>query len=716
MAQSPKLNLLRNIGIIAHIDAGKTTLSERILFYSQKIHRMGEVHDGTATMDFMPEEQERGITIVSACTTCEWDGHTVNLIDTPGHVDFTIEVERSLRVLDGAVGVFCAVGGVEPQSETVWRQSEKFSVPKLAFINKIDRLGADFEAVLTSMQEQLGVTVVPLTVPIGQGEDYEALIDLVHMQRLDFDEESHGEDFEITSLTDEDGDLHIEAQEADVDLAATWHERMLETLAENDEIFVDLYLGGEKFTVADVQAAIRRATLARKIIPVFVGSALRNAGVQPLLDGVLAYLPSPLDAEPVHAVLGMPSQTSAGEQTEIIESFDGEDSNTVVISPDSDAPFAGLVFKVIMDGGRKLSLVRIYAGTLSEGDSCLNVTRNVTERISRLYRMDADRRETVDKAYAGDIVAVIGLREAGTGDTLSAPERPLLFENIAAYRPVISMAVEPRNAEESDKLDEVLHRFSLEDPTISVEQDEATGQRIVSGMGELHLEIIMERMKREYNLAPRIGNPQVVYQEAISQEAEGFGEFDRELGDQAHYGHVALRMTPRARDAGNLVTVNLSDETVSQSWPKTALDTWLSAAKQGVLDSLQSGLLRGYPVQDVHVEITALQRRDGSSSPAGYHMAAVAAVKSVMEQAGPVLLEPLMFVEITAPENHIGASIGQLGSRGGRVENMLDKGGMKVVQALAPLSGLFGFSTALRSATQGRAGLIMRFERFDRME
>lgn len=710
MTQSSKLSLLRNIGIIAHIDAGKTTLSERVLFYSQKIHRMGEVHDGTATMDFMPEEQERGITIVSACTTCEWDGHTVNLIDTPGHVDFTIEVERSLRVLDGAVGVFCAVGGVEPQSETVWRQSEKFSVPKLAFINKIDRLGADFEAVLTAMQEQLGVTTLPITVPIGQGEDYEALIDLVHMQRLDFDEESQGEDVEVTPLTDEDGDPHADAQEADVDLAATWHERMLETLAENDEIFVDLYLGGEQFTTADVQAAIRRATLARKIVPVFVGSALRNAGVQPLLDGVIAYLPSPLDAEPVHAVLSMPSQNA-----EVNENTVSDDTNThtVVINPDSNEPFAGLVFKVIMDGGRKMSLVRLYSGTLSEGDTCLNVTRGVSERISRLYRMDADRREKVDKAYAGDIVAVIGLREAGTGDSITSPEKPLLFENIAGYRPVISMAVEPRNAEEGDKLDEVLHRFCLEDPTLSVEQDEATGQRIVSGMGELHLEIIMERMKREYTIAPRVGNPQVVYQEAISQEAEGFGEFDRELGDQAHYGYVALRMEPRPRDSGNLVTVNLGEtETSAKAWP----DAWITAAKQGVLDSLQSGLLRGYPVQDVHVEITALQRRDNSGTVAGYHMAAVAAVKSVMAEAGPILLEPLMFVEITAPENHIGASIGQLGSRGGRVENMLDKGGMKVVQALAPLGGLFGFSTALRSATQGRAGLIMRFERFDRME
>lgn len=672
------LALLRNIGIIAHIDAGKTTLTERILFYTQKIHRMGEVHDGTATMDFMPEEQERGITITSACTTCAWGPYTINIIDTPGHVDFTIEVERSLRVLDGAIGVFCAVGGVEPQSETVWRQSEKFAVPKLAFINKLDRMGADFEAVLEAMKSRLGVLPLPLIIPIGQGEDFEGIIDLITMKRFEFDDATQGREVRMHPV---EGD--------DAVFAAVWRERLLETLAENDDVIVDRYLAGEELTPDEIRAAIRRATLARKLVPVFAGSALHNAGVQPLLDGVCDYLPSPLDAEPA-------------------KGLDRVEGRRVTVASDVNAPFSGLVFKVVMEGSRKLALVRIYSGKLTEGDSCRNVTREVTERVSKLFRLHAGRREQIEEAQAGDIVGVMGLRAARTGDTLTSPERLVLFENIAAYRPVISLAMEPRNTEEGEKLDEVIERLCLEDPTLAVEQDESTGQRILSGMGELHLEVVLERIRREYGLAPRVGNPQVVYQEAVTQPAEGTGEFDRELGDQLHYGFVALRVSPRRRDEGNRVRFGMSLE----GWPAA----WTDAVAQGVVDSLQSGEVRGYPVQDVDVEVLELRRRDGSSSPAGYHMAAVAAVKAALPKAGPVLLEPIMSVEISVPEAHVGSCIGLLGARGGKVGNMFDRGGQKVVQALAPLGGLFGFSTSLRSATQGRAGLIMRFERFDRME
>ena len=466
---------VRNIGVIAHIDAGKTTLSERMLFYTRKIHRMGEVHDGTATMDYLPEEQERGITITSACTTCEWNGTTVNIIDTPGHVDFTIEVERSLRVLDGAVGVFCAVGGVEPQSETVWRQSEHFGVPKLAFVNKMDRIGADFSAVLKSMQTRLGANPLPVVIPVGAAETFQGVIDLVTLERLDFDESDQGQTWTRSPLT-----------EADAELAAPWREQMLERLAENDDTFLEQYLGGE-YTETDIRSAIRRATLARRVTPVLSGSALKNTGVQPLLDAVIAYLPAPADLPPVTA-------------------HNPEDGTDGTIPCDPALPFTGLVFKVMMDGGRKLALVRLYAGTLKEGDPCRNVTRRADERISRLYRLHADRREQVDAAKAGDIVAVIGLRSARTGDTVGAPGSKLLLESIEAYQPVISLAIEPRNADEGKALDEALDRFSLEDPTLTVAIDEGSGHRIVSGMGELHLDVILERIRREYGIAPRVSS------------------------------------------------------------------------------------------------------------------------------------------------------------------------------------------------------------------
>lgn len=668
------ISKLRNIGVIAHIDAGKTTLTERMLFYTRKIHRMGEVHDGTATMDYLPEEQERGITITSACTTCEWNGHTINIIDTPGHVDFTMEVERSLRVLDGAIGVFCAVGGVEPQSETVWRQSEHFGVPKLAFINKMDRPGADFAAVVDALRTRLNVIPAPLFIPVGAAETFFGIIDLITEEVLTFSSDDQGQSFQRGPLTDE-----LRA------LATPWREQLLETVAENDESFTDAYLGGD-FTESELRAGLRRATLARKITPVLCGSALRNAGVQPLLDAVCACLPSPQDIPPVH-----------------LHAKDSED--TTALPCDPAKPFVGLIFKVLMDGGRKLAFLRLYAGTLKEGDACHNETRSTDERVSRLYRLHADRREQLDAAKAGDIVAVVGLRSAVTGDTFAAPGQHGLLEAIDAYPPVINLALEPRNADEGKTLDEALTRYCMEDPTLAVELDEGSGHRILSGMGELHLEVVQERIRREYGIAPRAGNPQVVKRETPTRRASADAVFERELGKILHHGQVSLTLSPRARNTGN--TVTFADTLPLLPAPLR------QAIAEGVDNALQSGPLTGYPLQDVDVLVTGFQRREGVSTPVGFHMAAGAAMRLALEQASVAVLEPLMFVEMNMPESALGSCISLFGACGGKVDNLFDRAGLKIVQGLAPLSRLFGFSTDLRSATQGRAGLMMRFECFD---
>ncbi len=672
---------LRNIGIIAHIDAGKTTLSERILFYTRKIHRMGEVHDGTATMDFMPEEQERGITIAAAASTCRWKDWTLNLIDTPGHVDFTIEVERSLRVLDGAVGVFCAVGGVEPQSETVWRQSESFGVPKIAFVNKMDRVGANFAAVLDALHERLGANPAPVTVPLGEGPDFYAVADVIAMQKLVFDEDSQGQNMEILPLEDDEKEQ-----------AALWRDRLLETLGENDDEFMELYLE-EHFTEEDVHAALKRATLARRVTPVLAGSALRNAGVQPLLDAVGRYLPSPLDVPAPHGT-----------------TVDGREEKTLDISP--DAPFCGLVFKVLMEGGRKTALVRIYSGRLKDGDVVRNTALGKDERVSRLFRMDADQQEQLAEACSGDIIAVLGLRSARTGDTVAAPGLDILLENLEEVKPVISMALEPRNAEEGKTLDEALARYSAEDPTLGVSQDEGSGDRIISGMGELHLDVVLERMRREYGISPRAGQPQVVARETVRAEAEGHGLFDRELGTVHHIGEVTLTMAPAGRDKGN--TIVLSDALAHPADPKEAVPRALTnEVLQGISDSLLSGPQTGYPVQDVIVTVTAV-RREGATE-AGCRMAAATAVRDAMEKARPTVLEPIMSVEIVAPEEALGASISLFQNCGGKVEELGERGGMRYLSGMAPMRKLFGFSTALRSATQGRASFTLRFRHYDSM-
>lgn len=702
------MDALRNIGIIAHIDAGKTTLSERILFYTEKIHRMGEVHDGNATMDFMPEEQERGITIASSCTTCSWNGATINIIDTPGHVDFIIEVERSLRVLDGAVGVFCAVGGVEPQSETVWRQSEKYGVPKLAFVNKMDRPGANFSAVLESMRSRLGARPAPVTVPLGQGDEFSAVADLVTMRRLEFDESTQGRAMRAVPLAG-----------ADLEYAGPWRDMLLELLADEDEAVMEAYLGGETDSLSPelLDACLRRGCLAGRLVPVFAGSALRNIGVQPLLDGVVKYLPSPEESRPVEGALP-------------------DSDEPVPVRPDPSDPAAALIFKVIMDSGRPLALVRVYAGSIRPGETLRDTTQGIEERPTRIFRLNADRRESLDIALPGDIVALGGLRSPRTGDTLAAKTRPLILENLGAYKPVISLALEPRNAEEGKKLDEALNRYLLEDPTLRLEIDDATGQRLVSGMGELHLEVLNERMRREYGINPRVGQPQVVHQETIQSSAEASATFERELGDVPHHGAVTLRVEPLPRMSGNSIDLSAlmppeasksahggkgaaakREQNAARAAETAYPRAWADAVRQGLESALQSGVVGGFPVQDTRVTVLSLERKE-TSTPVGFHMAAVAALKQALERARPALLEPIMDVEINAPDANVGDVIGLLGSRGGRVESMEDQGagqlgGCKIIKAVAPLRALFGFSTALRSASQGRAGLVMRFSRFD---
>ena len=672
---------LRNIGIIAHIDAGKTTLTERILFYTRKIHRMGEVHEGTATMDFMPEEQERGITITSACTTCHWKDRVINIIDTPGHVDFTIEVERCLRVLDGAVGVFCAVAGVEPQSETVWRQSEQFGVPKLAFVNKMDRPGADFDRTVQAIRTRLGANAVPVTIPVGSGADFSGVIDLIRAKVLSFSEDDEGM---TVSESAPEGDLKEACSKA--------RDHMLESLADVDDVFMEKYLEGS-VTEDDIRSAMRRAVLARTFTPVLAGSALGNKGVQPLLDAICDFLPSPCDLPPVKGL------DAKGE--------------SVSVPLTEDGPFVGLVFKVVMEDGRKTAFLRVYSGRFDEGDSLTNVNRGKDDRVGRIYRLHADHREQLKSASAGDIVAVVGLRSAHTGETY-AKGIDVRLEAIESYAPVITLALEPRNADEGKVLDEALARYTEEDPTLLSHFDEETGMRTISGMGELHLDVTLERMRREYHISPRVGAPEVIMRETITGTGEGDCVFDRELGKVQHFGHVSVSVAPRPRGAGNTVKPGsfLPEDKIAAA--KVIQKELLAAALEGATDALQSGDLTGYPVVDVAVTITGIERRDGVASEPGCRMAAAQALKQALAAASPVILEPVMNVTISCPEAELGSAISLFGTLGGKIDEMEDKSGKKVVHGTASFRKLFGFSTKLRSATQGRAGLVMSFSRFDR--
>ena len=672
---------LRNIGIIAHIDAGKTTLTERILFYTRKIHRMGEVHEGTATMDFMPEEHERGITITSACTTCHWKDRVINIIDTPGHVDFTIEVERCLRVLDGAVGVFCAVAGVEPQSETVWRQSEQFGVPKLAFVNKMDRPGADFDRTVQAIRTRLGANAVPVTIPVGSGADFSGVIDLIRAKVLSFSEDDEGM---TVSESAPEGDLKEACSKA--------RDHMLESLADVDDVFMEKYLEGS-VTEDDIRSAMRRAVLARTFTPVLAGSALGNKGVQPLLDAICDFLPSPCDLPPVKGL------DAKGE--------------SVSVPLTEDGPFVGLVFKVVMEDGRKTAFLRVYSGRFDEGDSLTNVNRGKDDRVGRIYRLHADHREQLKSASAGDIVAVVGLRSAHTGETY-AKGIDVRLEAIESYAPVITLALEPRNADEGKVLDEALARYTEEDPTLLSHFDEETGMRTISGMGELHLDVTLERMRREYHISPRVGAPEVIMRETITGTGEGDCVFDRELGKVQHFGHVSVSVAPRPRGAGNTVKPGsfLPEDKIAAA--KVIQKELLAAALEGATDALQSGDLTGYPVVDVAVTITGIERRDGVASEPGCRMAAAQALKQALAAASPVILEPVMNVTISCPEAELGSAISLFGTLGGKIDEMEDNSGQKVVHGTASLRKLFGFSTKLRSATQGRAGLVMSFSRFDR--
>ncbi len=668
------LEKIRNLGIIAHIDAGKTTLTERILFYTKRIHRMGEVHDGTATMDYLPEEQQRGITITSAVTSCKWRDKQINIIDTPGHVDFTIEVERSLRVLDGAIGVFCAVGGVEPQSETVWRQSERYRVPKLAFVNKMDRLGADFEAALDSMRHKLGVNPLVLQIPIGQGEDFAAVADVLTRQRLDFDPISQGSEFQSRSLSAEEEELVLK-----------WRERLIELLSEEDDSLLERYLAGEDIPVAELRERIRKETLSLRCVPVFAGSALKNIGVQPVLDAICDYLPGPLE---VPQAQGMDPVTR----------------EKVSFAPSPSEPLSALVYKVTMETGRKLVLMRLYSGRIESGETVYNVTQNKEERVSRLFFMHAGHKERLDEALAGQIVAAAGMKSTRTGDTLARRGRPILLEKISQYTPVISLALEPKSSSEEERLLDALDKMLQEDPTLFLERDPDTEQIILSGMGELHLEVALDRLRREYNVELRSGNPQVVYQETIAEPAEAGEVFHKELGEVMHHGEVRLMVEPISRDRKNDLVFE-ADTTVL---PRE----WVAAIEQGIEDGLQSGVLKGYPVLGARVRILELRRQQDSSG-VGFHLAAAGALKKALTQASPQLMEPIMFVEVFVPDDFVGDVVSLLGSKGAKIENMFDRGAQKVVQSFTPLRELFGFSTALRSATQGRGNFIMKFHRFD---
>ena len=674
-AHKDSLARLRNIGIIAHIDAGKTTLTERILYYTGRIHRMGEVHDGGATMDFMPEEQERGITIASACTSCVWGGHDINIIDTPGHVDFTIEVDRSLRVLDGVVGVFCAVGGVEPQSETVWRQANTYKIPKIAFVNKMDRPGANFSSVLMSMREKLSVLPLPLQIPVGEGGDFSAVIDLLGMQKIVFDDASQGEKYSSFPLK-EDERL----------LAEPWREQLLEMLSEKYDDIMEMYLGGEDVPMDRLKEAIREGTLTMSFVPVYAGSALKNIGVQPFLDGVNAFLPSPLDVPPAQGIDPLTQKPKSFETT-------------------TKAPLSALAFKVSMASGHKVVLLRIYSGTLKAGDIVYNATQGVTERVARLFTMHADHQEKLLEARAGQIVAAAGMKVTKTADTLCSEGDPLILERISEYKPVISLALEPKNSGEEEKLEQALDKVGQEDPTLLVDRDKDTDQIILSGMGELHLDVVLERLRREFKVELRAGRPQVVYQETIAGSCEASGEFERQLGDDFHYGRVRLVVESLPRGRGNSIHCEFGEDT----WPQRFID----AGVQGIEDGMQSGVLKGYPVQDVRVRILEFAANGTPGSEVGFRMAAVAALKNALSAAEPLLLEPIMAVEISVPEEFVGECIGLLGSKGAKIENLFDRAGQKNIQALAPLGRMFGFSTSLRSATQGRAGLNMTFDRFD---
>ncbi len=674
---TPKINNLsktRNLGIIAHIDAGKTTVTERVLFYSGRVHKMGEVHDGEATMDWMVEEKERGITITSAVTSCHWRGHAINIIDTPGHVDFTIEVERSLRVLDGAIGVFCAVGGVEPQSETVWRQADRYRVPKIAFINKLDRVGADFFRAVDMIEARLDATPLILQIPWGAEDQFKGVIDLIGMEAILWEDETLGAQYSTTPIPEE------MAEEA-----SRYRELLLETMADNDDGVMEKYLSEEEIPAQELKEAIRNATKTMTLVPIFCGTALRNKGIQPLLDGIVDYLPSPLDVPPIAGI-----HPGTGK-TETRPAKPG-------------GPLSALAFKVMMDQGRKMTYLRIYSGTLKAGGTVFNPGKNIKEKPARLLKMHSNKRERIDEVSAGDIVAAMGLKITTTGDTLCTENDPILLEPIQINEPVISVAVEPKKVQDHDKLLEALKKLSDEDPTFKTKIDEETGQTLISGMGELHLEILTGRLKREFSVEINQGKPQVVYRETITTSSIQEEIFQRELSGQQHFAGVQVEISPLKRGSGNKFTNQCKAEGLTEEF--------LEAIRQGINEAEGGGSLMGYPVIDVRTTLLNVQVKESSDAMA-FRVAVNMAFKQAFLKADPILLEPIMKTEVLVPEAFTGDVIGDLNARKGKISQIVSKGSTQVITANVPLSKMFGYSTALRSASQGRGTFSMQFSHYD---
>ena len=681
MARSTLLEQVRNIGIMAHIDAGKTTTTERILYYTGRVHRMGEVHHGDATMDWMEQEQERGITITSAATTAFWnrnkDQYQINIIDTPGHVDFTVEVERSLRVLDGAVALFCAVGGVEPQSETVWRQADKYGVPRLAFVNKMDRVGADFEHVLTMMRERLGAKAHPIQYPLGEGELYTGHIDLVRMVEVVYDEDSLGVKWDEGPVPDA---LRERAEQL--------RHELVEAAVEHDEELLEHYLGGRELEEGEVRRAVRKATLAGAITPVLCGASFKNKGVQKLLDAVVDYLPSPTDKPPVTGHLP------------------NHDEHFVERSPTDDAPFSALVFKIMTDPfvGR-LAFFRVYSGTLEAGTHILNATQGKKERIGRLLQMHANKREEAETFYAGDIGAAIGMKVARTGDTLSDTSDPVILEAMSFPEPVIRVAIEPKTKVDQDKLTQALAKLMEEDPTFRVYTDEETGQTIISGMGELHLEIIVDRLQREFQVNANVGRPQVAYRETIRKAVQNVeARFIRQTGGRGQFGHVVIHIEPAQAGAGFV----FEDEIVGGKIPRE----YIRPVQQGIREAMDSGVLAGYPLIDIKATLVDGSTHDVDSSEMAFKIAGSMALKDGVKRADPAILEPIMDVEVVTPEEYLGDVLGDLSSRRGKIGGMVQRAQAQVVGASVPLSEMFGYSTTLRSLSQGRAVYTMQFSHY----
>jgi len=677
MASKSKISRTRNIGIVAHIDAGKTTVTERILYFTGKSYKMGEVHDGEAVMDWMPQEQERGITITSAVTTCAWRNHDIHIIDTPGHVDFTIEVERSLRVLDGAVVVFCAVGGVEPQSETVWHQADKYGVPKIAFINKMDRVGADYFNVMDMMRERFASVPVAIQIPAGSEDNFRGAIDLINQKMIVWNDSTSG--------------MEISRQDIPDDFAAqvqSNRDKMIEALAEVDDHLADKYLSGEEISVTEIEDALRKATISLKIVPVLCGAALRNKGIQPVLDAIINYLPSPEDIPPIKGI------NPVTKEEEVRKSSDKE-------------PFSALAFKIMMDEGRKLSYLRIYSGKVQVNDEIYNAVKKRKEKIARLLRMHANKRERIDSASAGDIIAVLGLKSTTTGDTLCDEEKPIVLELIEFYEPVISQAIEAKTPADQEKLAAALEKLVEEDPTLKVKYEDETAQTIISGMGELHLEIIVDRLLREFNCHVNVGRPRVVYRETIQKKVETEGIFEKELGEKKHFGHVRIALAPRKRGMGNEI-INKMDESLMPA-------EYHGAIEEGIREAMMNGILNGYPVMDVEVTITGGSFRDGESSVQGYKIAASTAFRDGCNLADPIMLEPFMMVDIITPSEFMGDVIGDINARKGEIQSVNPKDMVSEIKAKVPLKAMFGYSTDLRSSTQGRAVFSMIFSEYNKL-